>query len=174
MDRVRHLEIFDLRVMVRIVLMKHGDGTAVTGDINPVEARIELDDVRSVRHRKKSDRFVFVEVENRHQIVFFTRQKRAVMLRVKAHAVVSLAAADWIAAYYFVVRGIDDGKNVLILEIYIGFLGDRIVLRHSLFTVAMQSLAAFILVYVPNRFRLPRLAHNVTLGKRDAHSMSCP
>src|SRR6266849_7566483 len=119
MDRVRHLEIFDLRVMVGIVLMKHGDGAAITGDINPVEARIELDDVRSVRHRKKSDRCVFVEIEYRHQIVFFTRQKSPVMLRVKTHAVVSLAAADWIAAYYFVVRGIDDRENILILEIYI-------------------------------------------------------
>src|SRR5258708_13209963 len=128
-DRVWHLEILDLRVMVGIVLMKHGEGAAVTGDINPVEARIELDDVRSVRHRKKSDRFVFVEVENRHQIVFFTRQKRAVMLRVKTHAVVSPAAADWIAAYYFVVRGIDDGENILILEIYINFLCDRIAFR---------------------------------------------
>src|SRR6266853_3881761 len=151
MDRVRHLEFFDLRVMVRIVLMKHGDRTAVTGDINPVEARIELDDVRSVHHRKKGDGFVFVEIENRHQIIFFTGQKSPVMLRVKTHAVVSLAAADWIAAYYFVVRGIDDGENILILEIYIDFLGDRIVLRHSRFTVEMQSLDDFILVYVHNR-----------------------
>src|SRR6267378_2405278 len=111
MDRVRHLEILDLRVMVGIVLMKHGDGPAITGNINSIEARIELDNIRSVRHRKKNDRFVSVEIEDRHQIVVFTRQKRAMMLRIECHAMISLAAADGIPTDYHVRRGIDDGKN---------------------------------------------------------------
>src|SRR5260370_1797166 len=157
MDRVRHLEILDLRVMARIILMKHRDGAAVTSDINPVEARIELDDVRSVRHWKKGDGLVFVEVEDRHQIVSFTRQKRPVMFRVERHAVVSLAAADWIAAYYFVVRRIDDGENILILEIYIDFPGHRIVLLHSRFAVELQRLDDFVLGYIHNRFRFAAL-----------------
>ncbi len=80
---------------------------------------------------------MFVEIEDRHQVVSFTREKGAVMLRVKRHAVVSLAASHGIPAHNGIRRGVDDRKNVLVLQVHVHLARDRVVLRHTGLAVEM-------------------------------------
>src|ERR1700722_5259825 len=101
--------------------MKNRDGSAVTGCINPAESRIELNYIRSISHRQKRNRLVFVEIEDGHQTVFFTREKRTVMLGIERHTVVSLAPSYRVPSNHFVGCRINDGKNVLILQVDVDF-----------------------------------------------------
>jgi hypothetical protein len=41
--RMLYLEVFNLSTVLRIVLMKFGDGSAVTRGVNSAQARIKLD-----------------------------------------------------------------------------------------------------------------------------------
>src|ERR1700686_5077006 len=118
--------------------MKNGDGSAVTGRINPAESRIELNDIRSFGHREKGDRLVFVEVEDSHQIILFAREKGAMVLGIECQAVISFAASYWIPPNHLVRYWINDRKNVLILQVDVDFARDRIVLRHSGLSIEMQ------------------------------------
>src|SRR6266576_5726783 len=106
--------------------MKNRDGSAVTGCVNPAESRIELNYIRSISHRQKRNRLVFVEIEYGHQIVFFTREKHTVMLGIERHAVVSFAPSNRVSSNHLVGRRIDDGKDVLILQVDVHFAGYRV------------------------------------------------
>src|ERR1700719_3505979 len=99
---MRHLEVFDLAVVVGIILTKNRDGSAVTGGISPAEFRVELNYIRSISHRQKRNRLVFVEIEDGHEIVFFTREKRTVMLGIERHAVVFFAPSNRIPSHHLV------------------------------------------------------------------------
>ena len=57
---------------------------AVACDIDAAETGIEFDDIWSVSKREKGNCCVLVQIEDGHQIVLFTSEKRAVMLRVQA------------------------------------------------------------------------------------------
>ena len=59
------------------------------------------------------------------------------MLRIECHAVVPFAFPDRIPTYDRIGRGIDHREDVLVLQIHIHLVRDRIVLRHSRFTVEM-------------------------------------
>lgn len=63
---VLHLEILDLAVVVWIVLMDDRDGPAVTGRIDPMQARVKLDYIYSVWQLEKSNGLMLVEVKNCH------------------------------------------------------------------------------------------------------------
>ncbi len=80
---------------------------------------------------------VLVQIEDGHQVVLFTREKRAVMLRVQRHSVIALASPNGISPYNLVRHRIDDRKDVLVLQIDVHLAGDGIVLRHPGFTVEM-------------------------------------
>src|SRR5215472_12857950 len=110
-----HPKVFELAVVVRIVRMKNGNGTAVARHVDTLEAGIEFDDVGSASQRQKGDGRVFVEVEYGHQLVSLTGKERAVVLRIERHTMITLALPNRIAAQDFVVRGIDDRKNVQVL-----------------------------------------------------------
>src|SRR5207248_9485281 len=89
-------KVFELAVVIDAVLMKNGDGTAVARDVDALKPRIELDDIRSVCQRQKRNGYVLVQIEDGHQFGSFTGTERAVVLRVKRHAVISLAFPDQI------------------------------------------------------------------------------
>jgi hypothetical protein len=66
-------EILKLAVVVRIVLLKHGNGPAVASDINPLYVGVELDDIRIACERQIGDRLMFVEIEYSHEAIAFAR-----------------------------------------------------------------------------------------------------
>ncbi len=109
-DLLLNGKVFELPVVVGIIHLEDGDRSTRTGDIDSSQAGIEFDDVRAAGHRQKCDGPVLLYIEHGHEIVPLARKECAVMFRVQRHSVVSLAAAHWIAADYFVARRIDDGK----------------------------------------------------------------
>src|SRR3954471_3217130 len=137
MDSVLDAKVFQLAVVVWIILMKNGNGAAVTGDIDAAETSIEFDDIRPVSQRQKGDGRVLVQIEDGHQVVLFAREKCAVVLRVKRHSVIALAVPDGISTYNFVSCWIDDCEDVQVLQIDVYLAGYGIILRHSSFTVEM-------------------------------------
>src|SRR5256884_239788 len=139
-------KVFELAVVIDAVLMKNGDGTAVARDVDALKPRIELDDIRSACQRQKRNGDVLVQIEDGHQFVSLTGKERAVVLRVKRHAVISLAFPDRVPAYNFVGRGINDSKNVLVLEVHVDLPRHGIVLRHPRFAVKVQSLHDLVFV----------------------------
>src|SRR2546430_4548696 len=74
-------KVFELAVVIDVVLMKNGDGTAVARDVDALKPRIELDDIRSVCQRQKRNGDVLVQIEDGHQFVPFTGKERAVVDR---------------------------------------------------------------------------------------------
>jgi hypothetical protein len=94
MYRVLHLEVLDFAMVVWIILMNNGNGSAVTGRIDSPQAGVKLDYIYSVLQLQELNWFMFVEVEDGQQIVSFTGQKGTVMLWVKRHSVIPLAAPD--------------------------------------------------------------------------------
>src|SRR5882724_13414638 len=128
-------EIFQLAIVIRIVHLEDRDRSTRAGDVNSLQSRIELDDVGSTRHRQECDRLVLVEIEHSHKLVSFAREEGPMVLWVKGHPVISLAASHGITPYDLIRSRIDDGKNILILQIHVNLLGEWIVLRHSRFAV---------------------------------------
>ena len=57
--RVLDSKVFELAVVISVVLMKNGDGTAVARDVNALKPRIELDDIRSACQGQKGDGCLF-------------------------------------------------------------------------------------------------------------------
>ena len=94
------------------------------------------------------------------------------MLGVKGHPVISFATSHGMTPYNLIGSWIDDGKNILILQFHINLLGDRIVLRHSRFTVEMQSLDYPVFGNVNDRFCLPAFVGNIEFVKRGGVSAS--
>ena len=66
-----NFKILEFAVVLRVILVKNRNGTAVTGGVNAAEARIELDHVRTICHREIRDGFVFIEIEYGHKIILF-------------------------------------------------------------------------------------------------------
>ena len=95
---------------------------------------------------------MLIQIEDSHQVVLLTREKRAVMLQVKRHSVISLALPNRISPHHLICRRINDRKDVLILQINVYLAGDGIVLRHPGFTVEMQRAHDLILLHVNNGF----------------------
>src|ERR1700730_14729958 len=91
MDCMLDAKVFQLAVVVWIILMENGKGAAITRDIDASQTSIKFDDIGSVGQRQKGDGCVLVEIENGHQVVLFTREERAVVLRVQHHSVIALA-----------------------------------------------------------------------------------
>ena len=106
------------------------------------------------------------QVEDRHQVVLFAGEKRAVVLRVQRHSVIALARPDGISPYNLVRRGIDDRKDVLILQIDVDLAGDGIVLRHPGFAVEMQRPDNLVVLHINDSFRLAPFIGNVQLVER--------
>src|SRR6201984_177164 len=117
MNSVLHGEVLKLAIMVRIVLMENRDGAAVARRIDASQSRIKTDYIRSIGHREKRNRLVFVEVEDGHQVFAFAREESAMVLGIDRHPVISFAASYRIPSDYLVGRRINDRKNVLILQI---------------------------------------------------------
>src|SRR6266481_7932429 len=82
MDCMLDAKVFQLAVVVWIILMENGEGAAIARDVDAAQTSIEFDDIGSIRQRKKGDGRVLVEIENGHQVVLFTREERALVLRV--------------------------------------------------------------------------------------------
>src|SRR6266567_1750831 len=115
MDRVLDRKVFEVTGVLWIGLMKGGERAPVKNNINAAQASIEFDDIWSVSKREKRDWYVLVQIEHGHQIVLFTGKKRAMMLRVQRHSVISLASSDGISAYSLIRRRINDDKDILVL-----------------------------------------------------------
>src|SRR5437667_3844722 len=163
--RVLDSKVFELAVVIGGVLMKNGDCIAIARDVDALKPRIELDDSRAACQRQKRNGDVLVQIEDGHQFVSLTGKERAVVLRVKRHAVISLAFPDRVPAYNFVGRGINDSKNVLVLEVHVDLPRHGIVLRHPRFAVKVQSLHDLVFVYIDDCFGFPSLIRNVQFVK---------
>src|SRR6267143_6636219 len=79
-------KVFQLAVVVRVVHLKYGDGSARTGDVDSPEARIEFDDVGTARHRQECDGLVRVEVKDGHEFVAFAGEERTLMFWAQRHS----------------------------------------------------------------------------------------
>jgi len=158
-------DIFELPVMVRVVHLKDGNRPARTRHVNSLESWIDLDYVGSSRHGQKGDGLILIEIENRHELVSFTGKKSTVMFRVKRHAVVSFAPPNRILGDDFVLLGIDDRKNVVILEIHVDLACNRIVLRHSCLAVERERFDDLVFSHIDNCFRLSPFIGHVQLVK---------
>src|SRR3989441_11105870 len=167
MDRMLNGKVFQLTVVIWIIFMEDGNSAAVTRDIDAAETSIELDDIRSVCKREKGDRYMLVQIEDGHQIVFFACKKGAAMLRVQRHSVISLTLPNRIFPYHLVRRGINDHKDVLVLQIDVYLTGDGVVLRHAGFTVEMQCAHNLVLLHVHDGFRFASFIGNVKFMKRN-------
>ena len=66
MNGMLHGKVLKLPIMVRIVLGKNGDSTAVARGIDPIQSGIKTDYIRSIGHRQERNRPVFVEIEHSH------------------------------------------------------------------------------------------------------------
>src|SRR5262249_34568166 len=124
---------------------KYRDRAAGTSDVDPLESWIVLDHVTARSAREISNRFICVEVKDRHQIVAFAFKESSVVLRIERHPMVSPAFSYLIAADDRVRCWVDDGKNVLVLEIDVDFPRDRVILGHSGFTVEVKRLDDLVL-----------------------------
>src|SRR4029077_15081007 len=114
------------------------DGSTRAGNVNSLEARIEFDYIGTARHRQEGDGRVSVEIEDGHQVVAFAREEGAMMFRVKRHTVIPFAASYRVTPYHFIRRRIDHRENILVLQVYVHFLRDGVVLWHSGFTVEAE------------------------------------
>ena len=147
--------------MVGVILVEDGNRPAVAGDVDPSQARIELDDIGSARQGKKCDGSLLIEIEHRHQFVSFAGKERAVVLRIECHAVVPFAFPDRIPAHNRIGRGIDHRKNVLVLEIDVHLARDRIVLRHPRFTLEVQRFHDLVFRHVDDGFCFAALVRHI-------------
>src|SRR5260221_11667777 len=130
-----HWEDHEFAIVVRVILVENSDGSAISRDINPAKTWIKFDDIRPARHLEKRDWRVLVQVESRHQFISFTGKKCAVMFWVERHSMISIASAHGITRDDFIRRGVANRENVLVLQVYVYFARNRIVLRHSRFAV---------------------------------------
>src|SRR5690349_2337758 len=97
---------------------------------------------------------MFIKIKNSHQIILLAGKKYPMMLRINCHAMIALTTSDRVSCHYLVSRWIDDGEQVLILQVNVHFSCNRIVLRHSSLTVEMQSLDDYVASDIDNRFGL--------------------
>lgn len=81
----------------------------------------------------------------------------------RRHSVVPLAPSDRIPSNDLVGCRINDRENVVVLQVYINFAGDRVVLRHSGFAVEMQGFNDLVFGYIDNSFGLPRSSDTYSL-----------
>src|SRR5438132_4392017 len=70
--RVLHVEVLDLPVVIPIILVKNGNRSAVTRDVDALQSGVELDDIRPACEWQKRNRNVLVQIEDRHQFVSLT------------------------------------------------------------------------------------------------------
>src|SRR5713101_5088640 len=159
-------KVLQLAVVIRIVHLEYGDGSARTRHIDSLETGIKFNNVRATGQWEEYDGLVTVKIDDRHKFVPFTREESAMMLRIKRHPMVSFAPPDRISPHDFVSRRIKDRENILILKIYIHLTRNRIVLRHSRFAVEVQWLYDFIFSDIDDRFRFASFIGNVELVER--------
>lgn len=88
------------------------------------------------------------------------------MLRIKRHSVIAFAPPNGISPYHLVRCGLNDRKDVLILEIDVHFAGYGIALWHPGFTVEMQRAYNLVLLHVDYGFGSPPLIGDVQLVER--------
>src|SRR5713101_5688382 len=156
-------KVFQLAVVVGVVHLEYRDGSARTGHVDALQSGVELDHVGTGCHRQKGDGQVSVEIEDGHEVVPFAREEGAMMFWVESHPMIPFAASHRIAHYHFIRGRIDDRENILVLEVYVHFLGDGIVLRHSGFTVEVQRLHDIVRSDVHDGFRFAPFIRNVEL-----------
>src|SRR5471030_1491606 len=114
--------------MIGISLLKYLDGSAVTRNIDPAKTGIKSHHVSAIRDGQGGDHTMLVEIKDSHLITVFADQKRAAVLDIQRHAVVSLARINAVAGLHGVSCRINHGKRVLVLEIEINQFGHRIIL----------------------------------------------
>src|SRR5947209_6582452 len=79
-DHLLHREIFDLRVVICVILMKDRNESTGAGSINASETRIEFHEVGTCRYRKMSDCSVCIQGENRKRLCSIAQKKCPVVL----------------------------------------------------------------------------------------------
>jgi len=94
------------------------------------------------------------------------------VLRVERYAVISLAFPNRIATNQSIGRRINDGENILVLQVDVNLARHRVVLRHSRFTVEVQSVGDFILPHIHDGLCLSAFIGDVQLVKRRSASAS--
>jgi hypothetical protein len=62
---------------------------------------------------------MLVQIEYCHQVVALAREKSPMVVWIEGHSVIFLAAPNWIFAYDLVGCGIDNRKEILILQVHI-------------------------------------------------------
>jgi hypothetical protein len=116
-NRVLHGEVLKLPIMVRIVLMENGDGSAVARGIDAIKSGIKTDYIWIIGHWQKRNWLVLIKIKDGHQVVAFAREKNAMVLGIDCHAVISFAASYRIPPNHLVHYWINDRKNVSILQV---------------------------------------------------------
>src|SRR5262249_23040044 len=84
-------EIFQLSIVLRVLCFEHGDESAGTRDVYPLQSGVEFHYVGARWHGKVCDRFVSVERKDRECSVSAAEKKCTVMLRIQCHAMIELA-----------------------------------------------------------------------------------
>jgi hypothetical protein len=125
-----------------------------------------FDDVRAIGQRKIGDGLVPVEIKDGHEVVSFAGKKCAVMLRVKSHAVISLAASDRVSRYNLICGGINDSEDILVLQIHVHLARDRIVLWHAGFAVEMKGFNDHVGAHIHDSLRFAPFVGDVELMER--------
>jgi hypothetical protein len=126
-----------------------------------LETRIELNDVGTARHRQESDGLVRIHVNDGNEVVAFTGEEGEMMFWVKGHPVIPFTASYRATSCHFIRCWINDRENLFVLDVYIHFLGDRIVLRHSRFTVEVERLNDIVCADIHDGFRFASFVRNV-------------
>src|SRR6266852_6482755 len=87
------------------------------------------------------------------------------MFGVERHSMISLASGHGITPHDFICRGINYRKNVLVLQVYVYFACEWIVLRHSGFTVEAQRADDFVLLHVDDGLSFSSFVRNIQFVK---------
>src|SRR3984893_7932440 len=119
-----------IAVVVRVIGVKYGNGAAVASNVHASQAGIELDDFRSTRHRQKCNGRMRIQIEHRHQFISLARQEGAMVFGIECHSMISLTSSDRIPPDDLIDCGINDRKNILVLQIDVHLPRYRVVLRH--------------------------------------------
>src|SRR5579864_887776 len=162
-DPALYGEVLQLAVVVGIILLEDGDGAAVAGHIDSLQAGIELDYIGAASHRKRGADRLLLQIEDGHQVVFLAGEKGAAVFHVERHAVISLTGFDRIAGDHGVSGGIDSGENVLVLKIQVNEFAYGVELRHAGFALEAQSLDDLVIADIDHGLGLAALVGDVKL-----------
>src|SRR5512135_2237980 len=164
-DFLLYGKILQLAEVIGVVFLEYGNGAAVAGFVDAAQSGMVLDDVAAFSQRQVDEGRVLFQVEDGHQVVVFAGKKGAAVLHVQSHAVIAAAAAHAVAGHHLVGLRVNDGENILVLQIHVHLAGGGIVLRHAGFAVEGEILQHGVGAHINDGFGFAALVGDVKLVK---------